>query len=194
MFTARQAALLIMGVDPNSEDAQKVNPEHVLLRLSHDCTVALMRAQAIASNLEDADDLWPERYCLNFNELRRMDVQSVKARDLFVDDLTFNRADLVNWQAKNNLPSAYNFERTSGCKWFEPIIPVDGKPLTTRERNSLLTIIGLLCAETKLDHTKAAAAATVLKNRADMLGVKIGETTIENHLKAVAGALDIKAY
>lgn len=63
------------------------------------------------------------------------------------------------------------------------------KPLSNRERDTLLTIIGLVCDEARLDYTKHAKAASLIKNMADLKGISIGESTIEGHLKKVTDAL-----
>lgn len=63
------------------------------------------------------------------------------------------------------------------------------KTLSTRERNTLLVIIGLLCKEAKLDYTKSAKTAGLIESMAAQLGVTIGETTVEGHLKKVSDAM-----
>ena len=63
------------------------------------------------------------------------------------------------------------------------------KPLATTERNTLLTIIASLCKEAKLDHTKHAKTAGLIQSTAASMGLSIGETTIEGHLKRIPNAL-----
>jgi len=63
------------------------------------------------------------------------------------------------------------------------------KPLKTSERKSLLAIIAVLCKEAEIDHTKPAKAAGMIQSTAAIMGVSIGETTIENHLKKIPDAL-----
>ena len=63
------------------------------------------------------------------------------------------------------------------------------KPLGTRERDTLLTIIAVLCKEAKLDYTRHAKIAGLIKSTAANMGVDIGETTIEGHLKKIPDAL-----
>ncbi len=67
------------------------------------------------------------------------------------------------------------------------------KPLSTVERNTLLTIIAALCSEAKIDYKKPAKAAANILHQADLLGLKLGETTIENHLKRIPKALESRA-
>jgi hypothetical protein len=63
-------------------------------------------------------------------------------------------------------------------------------PLAGRERNTLLAIIAALCKESKIDFTKAAKAAGLIQGIAATIGVHLGETTIENHLKKIPAAIE----
>jgi len=65
----------------------------------------------------------------------------------------------------------------------------EGKALGTRERNTLLTIIVALCNKAKIDHRKPAKAAMEIQGLAADMGLQIGETTIEMHLKRIPEAL-----
>jgi hypothetical protein len=62
-------------------------------------------------------------------------------------------------------------------------------PLDPRERTTLLTIIAVLCKEARLDYTTAAKTAGLIQSTAATMGVSIGETTIEGHLKKIPDAL-----
>lgn len=63
------------------------------------------------------------------------------------------------------------------------------KDVATRERNTLLTIIAALCKEAGIDYSKPAKAAGMIQSTAAKMGVSIGETTIEGHLKKIPDAL-----
>jgi hypothetical protein len=63
------------------------------------------------------------------------------------------------------------------------------QPLRTTERNSLLSIIAVLCDEQGLNTDRAAKTAAVIKHRADLAGIYLGETTVENHLKKIPDAI-----
>ena len=63
------------------------------------------------------------------------------------------------------------------------------KPLATRERDTLLTIIAALCKDAGYDSSKHAKTAGLIQNTAAGMGVAIGETTIEGHLKRIPDAL-----
>jgi hypothetical protein len=65
----------------------------------------------------------------------------------------------------------------------------DIKALGKRERETLLTIIGILCKEADIDYRTHAKSANLIKDLAATMGVSIGETTIENKLKLVGEAL-----
>jgi hypothetical protein len=62
-------------------------------------------------------------------------------------------------------------------------------PLATRERNTLLTTIAVLCKEASIDYSKPAKAAGMIQSTAAQMGVNIGESTIEGHLKKIPDAL-----
>jgi hypothetical protein len=63
------------------------------------------------------------------------------------------------------------------------------KPLGTRERDTLLSIIAALCQVAEVPYEKPAKAAGVIQSTAAQMGISIGETTIENHLKKIPDAL-----
>ncbi|MDD2744086.1 MAG: hypothetical protein PHV02_17620 [Rhodocyclaceae bacterium] len=63
------------------------------------------------------------------------------------------------------------------------------KPLAGRERDTLLTIIAALCKDAGHDYTKHAKTAGLIQSTAAKMGVSIGETTIEGHLKKIPDAL-----
>jgi len=63
------------------------------------------------------------------------------------------------------------------------------KPLRTTERNALLSIIAVLCDENGYNTDRAAKTAAIIKNRADLAGISLGETTVENHLKKIPDAV-----
>ena len=63
------------------------------------------------------------------------------------------------------------------------------RPLKGRERDTLLTIIAALCKDAGYDHTRHAKTAGLIQSTAAKMGVSIGETTIEGHLKKIPYAL-----
>lgn len=75
---------------------------------------------------------------------------------------------------------------------FLPEKPVEERPLRTRERNTLLSIIAVLCRESKYDYARPAKIAGLIKKKAEEMGLDIGESTIENHLKKIPEALEVR--
>lgn len=67
--------------------------------------------------------------------------------------------------------------------------PALERPLANRERETLLTIIAILCKEAKLDYTKWAKTAGAIQRTSVDMDISIGETTIEGHLKKIPDAL-----
>jgi len=63
------------------------------------------------------------------------------------------------------------------------------KSVGTRERDTLLSIIAVVCREAKLDYSKSSKTAALIQGSAARLGISIGETTIEGHLKKIPDAL-----
>lgn len=67
--------------------------------------------------------------------------------------------------------------------------PLTEDSLSTRERNTLLSIIAVLCKEAKLDYRKSAKTAGMIQSTAAGMGLSIGESTIEGHLKKIPDAV-----
>jgi hypothetical protein len=63
------------------------------------------------------------------------------------------------------------------------------KPLSNRERDTLLTIIAVLCKGANCDYTRVAKTAGHIHRTAEDMEISIGETTIETHLKKIPNAL-----
>lgn len=63
------------------------------------------------------------------------------------------------------------------------------RPLNTRERDTLLTIIAVLCKEVNFNYKTHAKTAGLIQSTAATMGISIGETTIEGHLKKIPNAL-----
>lgn len=69
------------------------------------------------------------------------------------------------------------------------IDPMD-KPLSNRERDTLLVIIASLAKEADIPINKTAKAASLISNLTQIIGAPVGETTIETHLKKIPQALE----
>lgn len=72
------------------------------------------------------------------------------------------------------------------------IVRPEDKPLETRERNVLLCIIASLCKDMKYDYTKHSKIAGLIQSSAARMGISIGETTIEGHLRKIPNALETR--
>jgi len=64
------------------------------------------------------------------------------------------------------------------------------KPLGTRERTTLLTVIAALASVANVDVTATTKAAGIIEAAASGLGVRIGKRTIEEYLKRIPDALE----
>ncbi len=69
-----------------------------------------------------------------------------------------------------------------------PDAPLDRK-LRTRERDTLLTIIGALCNEARLDVNHPSKAAGIIESLTTRLGARVSSRTVENHLKLIPDVL-----
>jgi hypothetical protein len=76
---------------------------------------------------------------------------------------------------------------------LEKLKAASEKPLATRERNTLLKIIAVLCKEAKLPCTTPSKSANLIMSAGDLMGISIGETTIEGVLKKIPHALETRA-
>ena len=66
------------------------------------------------------------------------------------------------------------------------------KPLRTTERTSLLIIIAGLAKLAQIDVAKPSTAGKTIQVEIDKLGAKLGQRTIEEHLKRIPDALERK--
>lgn len=63
------------------------------------------------------------------------------------------------------------------------------KPLTKRERNTLLIIIAALANQLHLDISKTAKTGALISSYADLIGIPVDHSTIENKLKDIPALL-----
>lgn len=107
------------------------------------------------------------------------------AGKLNVENDSVTRAEIVRWLGTSGLESDYQFDLSKGKASGD----AQESQMGTKERNTLLTIIAVLCNEAKIDYTKPAKAANMIVSTAATMGISIGETTIEGHLKKIPDAL-----
>ncbi len=63
------------------------------------------------------------------------------------------------------------------------------KPITTRERNTLLTIIAALAKEAKIDLSKPAKAGEAIAHLTELIGAPVDHSTIEGKIKQISEAV-----
>lgn len=198
-FSAHEAAYLILGTDPASgtaENDQLVRP--ILDRMADAYNEALTdyyfdwergfvhATEALRerdrAGLESEEMARLVQLCRERNDATQF-MRWFKSENSEFHRQTFSRAEIQRWIAENQLPAKYQFSGPS-------VVPSESdKPLITRERNTLLSIIAVLCKEARLDYKSPAKTAGLIQHAADQLGFNIGETTIEGHLKKIPAAL-----
>lgn len=101
-----------------------------------------------------------------------------------------------NWNSHQNKPEKDEEEKVSAplesAEKFAQEINAKNIPLSTRERNTLLSIIAVLCKEAKIDYVRCAKSAFIIKDLTAAMGLSIGESTIESHLKRIPEALEAR--
>ncbi len=98
---------------------------------------------------------------------------------------TFSREALGVWLEEKGYQSPYSFIRQPRQGQSE-----EQKPLTAKERTSLLTVIALLAEEARIDISKPSKAAATILKLAETQGINIAQRTIEEHLKKIPDALE----
>ena len=99
-----------------------------------------------------------------------------------------------NYYAGGDLPEdTVLVVRTDALNDFVQSVNSDSKknekPIENRERDTLLSIIAVLCKEARFDYKTHAKTAGLIQSTAAKMGISIGETTIEGHLKKIPNAL-----
>ena len=65
------------------------------------------------------------------------------------------------------------------------------KPLTSKERNSLLVLIGALCKEVDIDPNKRGVAPALVK-MTEILGAPLTDDTVRKILKQIEDAVSLR--
>ena len=131
---------------------------------------------------------------ISMGELKATTVVTTEARRTFEELMEVAQAaisDTGKYVEMNSNAHVYLKPRQLHEWWaLKNVIPsAIAKPLSTKERNTLLAIIAVLCKEAKLDYTMASKTADLIVNTAAGMGVSIGETTIRDYLKKIPDAL-----
>ena len=74
----------------------------------------------------------------------------------------------------------------------DEVVPVEAKSLGTNERNTLLTIIGVLAKEAGIDLATPSKSAETIVNCAALAGISLSRTGVANHLRAIPGATEMR--
>ena len=102
----------------------------------------------------------------------------------------FGRKEVHRWLTAIGMKSVYQFEVQKANSDSQTIAPQsEEKPLSKRERDTLLTIIAVLCKEAKLDYKTASVTADFIQSTAAGMKISIGASTIRDHLKKIPDAL-----
>jgi hypothetical protein len=66
------------------------------------------------------------------------------------------------------------------------------KPVGSRERTTLLTIVAALARMAKVDVSKPSSAAAAIESQTELMGTRVAARTIEEHLKRIREALETR--
>lgn len=203
-FSGYEAAALILGIEPRDSQNEEHRIRVVMERLELDYSYAIQQAQNETIPFSDNEYYKVNRPAtlLVSVEMERLwrrhsdgsetpfDDWLVDKRRHQFDNQMFDRSVIARWLNYVGQRAVYEFDRIPATKSAMSENDTDiERALGSRERNTLLSIIGILCREAKLDYLKHAKTAGLLKDTAASMGVSIGESTIELHLKKVPTAI-----
>ena len=213
-FSAEEAACLAIGIDP-AAPAGPHAPEHsnrtaltyqarTLLR---DIEAAASMANACAAMMLFRESRWaPE-------ELPPGALLSIEAIEAGIDaqmklqhgeqlsgwsageTMSFVREHLATWFVEMGFEPVYAFAKSvrSAPAVATTDYEVDrDRPLLTRERNTLLAIIGVLADAAKFDLSAPSKSAEAIVNEAALSGIALSRTGVANHLRSVAAAISAR--
>jgi len=207
-FTAYEAAYLILGVDP-STDTDGRNSNHIIERMReayagaiHNLTFHVFSEPCLPEILvEDEADRIDFKLTLSSVEMERLTEAYFQGDEVSISTWLdrgqnefshqrFSRAKLAKWLNDNKLVSAYQFESIANPMPSEKSgIFTSEKPLGTRERDTLLTIIAALCKDANIDINTPSKAGDLISSMTDSIGAHVGKRTIEEHMKKIPDAL-----
>ena len=89
------------------------------------------------------------------------------------------------------IPQWFDWASAKGLlKFGQETVYQNGETLlSTKERNTLLTIIGVLCKAAKYDYTTPSKTADLIQSMAEGMGISISKRGIEVHLKKIPNAV-----
>lgn len=132
------------------------------------------KLKGIESQIDEGPHVVPEGRDLDRSE-SRVDCRTL---NYYAHTLVIRKEEL------DRFISAQDDEAT-----VDPIAVEDEKPLATRERNTLLILIGALCKQVGIDPSSLGVAKSVA-TMTELVGAPVSEETVKNKLDQVAGALE----
>lgn len=195
-FSLHEAACLASGFDPKLKE---ITPNHEakasllrqLMNSAHDS--AIKHARWYLRSQFEEDSMFFEKP-VESGDLQSIELQrrlhtclglKTPLGDFEPERPTFSREMLGVWLEEKGYQSPYSFIRQPRQGQSE-----EQKPLTPKERTTLLIITYLLAEAAKIDILKASKAASALVSIAETKGIQIGQRTIEEHLKKIPDALE----
>ena len=99
--------------------------------------------------------------------------------------------DVVQWATARGdmIPEALNAVTKPTYELKSAVATPAEKPLTTNERNTLLTIIAALCDYSDIDWTVRGVAGQIAK-LTDEIGAPVTDDTVRKWLELIPGALE----
>lgn len=132
------------------------------------------KLKGIESQIDEGPHVLPEGRDLDRSE-SRVDCRTL---NYYAHTLVIRKEEL------DRFISAQDDEAT-----VDPIAVEDEKPLATRERNTLLILIGALCKQVGIDPSSLGVAKSVA-TMTELVGAPVSEETVKNKLDQVAVALE----
>ena len=163
LWTLIDAASLISGAKPVRTDQPKKQENSITNDEVRE------RFGAVYGQLKDATTL--------------KEIKFFASRTGSIGNRRVNPASVISWAQSES------FEIPKPLRDLASGQSTSEKPLSTRERHTLLIIIALLAKEVGIDWTKPSKAAEMVLSLADKLGVTMGQRTIEEHLKKIPEAM-----
>ncbi|BAO81827.1 outer membrane receptor protein, mostly Fe transport [Serpentinimonas raichei] len=191
IFTGRDAAYLMMGVDPSDPEASKRSAAHVLRRMETAFDGAIEHAMFDLyhdSERDDESDLMPYHAILgsearrkSYGPFRKYDDREplekwLKSSESGVQNEEFSRAELARWVRENGLKSAYQFD-------LEASVPA------TQSASGATVPQAETPAQGTADDTPAATAVPNSRERNTLLRI-IGGLAMATYKMNIHGRMD----
>jgi hypothetical protein len=205
-FSAKEAASLILGVDPKIDgEAIRAKPIFDKLRSSYQSAWGYWHTRCDGEFEFNEEVTLPDTAIQSVEMLHYvgMFVQpglTEERKESFCRWLgwktsedgvgsgfghsTYSRQELNRWLRALGLKSAYQFVTSEAVHQIATDVPL-GK----RERDTLLTIIAALCKEAGININTPSKAGDLIQSLTDDLGAPVAKRTIEEHLKKIPDAL-----